>query len=59
MQILKQQVPTNMPAFPPCDASVLCKVFGLLLLLLLMHPVYSEKQFNYSIGEKLGHPRSD
>lgn len=58
MQILKQQVSTNVPAFPPCDTSVLCKVFGLLLLL-FMHPVHSEKQFNYSIGEKLGHPRSD
>lgn len=58
MQILKQQVSTNVPAFPPCDASVLCKVFGLLLLL-LMHPVHSEEQFNYSFGGKLGHPRSD
>lgn len=58
MQILKQQVSTNVPAFSPCDTSVLCKVFGLLLLL-FMHPVHSEKQFNYSIGEKLGHPRSD
>lgn len=49
-----------MPTFPQCDASVLCMLsIWVYILLQLLHPLYLEEQFHYTIAKKLGHLRSD